>query len=92
MKPENVLLDSEGHVKLADFGLSKANKQLNEFTYSFCGSPAYMCPKMIEKIGVSISADIRVREHSYLIYSMENLLLLQLIYRTCSRKYQANIL
>jgi len=58
MKPENVLLDAEGHTKLADFGLSKENMMSNDLAFSFCGSPAYLCPEMIEKKGVSKSADI----------------------------------
>ena len=35
IKPENILLDRNGHIKLADFGLAKIIK---EKSYSFCGS------------------------------------------------------
>lgn len=45
-----MLLDSEGHVKLADFGLSKDN--FEEVSKSFCGSPAYLSPEMLLKKGV----------------------------------------
>jgi serine/threonine protein kinase len=40
MKPENVLIDLDGHIKLADFGLSKENVGDNDLTQTFCGSPA----------------------------------------------------
>jgi serum/glucocorticoid-regulated kinase 2 len=46
LKPENVLIDIDGHIKLADFGLSKEIK--NKATYSFCGSPEYMSPEMLK--------------------------------------------
>ena len=46
LKPENIMLDSEGYLKLTDFGLSK--KILNiEMTKTFCGTPEYMAPEMI---------------------------------------------
>ena len=46
LKPENVLIDIDGHIKLADFGLSKEIK--SKATYSFCGSPEYMSPEMLK--------------------------------------------
>lgn len=46
VKPENILLDIDGHIKLTDFGLSKINKK-NQKSFSFCGSPEYMCPEIL---------------------------------------------
>ena len=40
LKHENVLIDLDGHIKLADFGLSKENIGDNDKTNTFCGSPA----------------------------------------------------
>ena len=47
LKPENVLLDIDGHIKLADFGLSKKLPTIDSLTNSFCGSPEYMSPEML---------------------------------------------
>jgi len=57
MKSENILLDGNGHIKLADFGLSIC---LNgkECVKSFCGSLAYICPEMLGNKGVSKACDI----------------------------------
>ena len=41
MKPENILLDSNGHIALADFGLCKENIGYNQKTATFCGTAEY---------------------------------------------------
>ncbi|XP_077596112.1 ribosomal protein S6 kinase alpha-4 isoform X1 [Stigmatopora nigra] len=59
IKLENILLDSEGHVVLTDFGLSKEFLQEDkERTYSFCGTIEYMAPEIIRgKTGHGKSVD-----------------------------------
>jgi len=42
LKPENVLLDADGHVKLTDFGLSKESQTAD----TFCGTPVYLAPEI----------------------------------------------
>ena len=47
LKPENLLINVDGHLKIVDFGLSKGNMADGGLTYSFCGSAEYMPPEMI---------------------------------------------
>lgn len=52
LKPDNVVLDRAGHIRLADFGLSKEGiDDFDDFAKSFCGSYAYLAPEMILKEG-----------------------------------------
>lgn len=44
LKPENVVIDAQGHVLLTDFGLSKEGMDNESITKTFCGSPAYLAP------------------------------------------------
>jgi serine/threonine protein kinase len=49
LKPENVLIDYDGHIKLTDFGLSAMGFTRYSKSKVFCGSPEYMTPEMILK-------------------------------------------
>ncbi|KDO34001.1 AGC protein kinase [Saprolegnia parasitica CBS 223.65] len=57
LKPENVLLDAQGHIRLADFGFCKDLGDCDR-TYSFCGSPEYLSPEMIARRGHSTATDM----------------------------------
>jgi len=58
LKPENVLLDLDGHIKITDFGLSKEGVAYNTITNTFCGSPEYMSPEMLEGSGHGRMVDL----------------------------------
>jgi serine/threonine protein kinase len=58
LKPENVLLDGDGHLKITDFGLSKQGITAgNTKTFSFCGTPEYLAPEIICGTGHDKSVD-----------------------------------
>jgi serine/threonine protein kinase len=58
LKPENVLLDSNGYPVLIDLGLAKRLSVDNEYeTRTLCGTPHYVAPEQIEGTGHSFGVD-----------------------------------
>lgn len=54
LKPENVLLDHLGFVKVCDFGFAR---KVADRAYTQCGTPDYVAPEMLLKQGVNFAAD-----------------------------------
>lgn len=57
LKPENCLLDAEGHLRLTDFGLSKENLERSALFQSFVGTVLYLSPEMIRREGHGLALD-----------------------------------
>lgn len=58
LKPENVLLDNKGNVRLTDFGLSKEGvRGHSSGASSFCGTPEYIAPEVLKRQGHGRAVD-----------------------------------
>ena len=56
LKPDNMMVDADGYLKLIDFGLSKKIRK-GQLAQTMCGTTLYMAPEVIEGKWYGMAAD-----------------------------------
>jgi len=57
LKPENVLIDDKGYIRITDFGLSRTNVKDANGAKSICGTPEYLAPEIVMRLEYGKAVD-----------------------------------
>ncbi|XP_036618004.1 protein kinase C theta type [Trichosurus vulpecula] len=68
LKLDNILLDKDGHIKIADFGMCKENMFGDMRTSTFCGTPDYIAPEIL--LGQKYNTSVDWWSFGVLLYEM----------------------
>eukprot|EP01123_Difflugia_compressa_P016234 TRINITY_DN989_c1_g1_i1.p1 TRINITY_DN989_c1_g1~~TRINITY_DN989_c1_g1_i1.p1 ORF type:complete len:607 (-),score=129.29 TRINITY_DN989_c1_g1_i1:50-1618(-) len=68
LKPTNIMLDSNGHAKIIDFGLSEVQKHKEMENRQFAGSASWMSPEML--VGRNYTEKIDVYAYSIILWQI----------------------
>jgi serum/glucocorticoid-regulated kinase 2 len=50
-------MDEDGYICLTDFGLAKIINEENKMAFSFCGTPEYLAPEILNEVGHAFPVD-----------------------------------
>lgn len=57
LKPENMVIHQDGHVRIIDFGFAKDIRPASDITYTLCGTPDYLAPEILKQQGYTFAVD-----------------------------------